>query len=226
MNYAQLESYISQPRLNRFLRACGNSKTKAQKLYRINLRVAQSFYPIMNLFETFIRNAIYNQIAVYFKDNDWIINQKAGFMSSPKLIKSKFYLLNQVKKAESDIFKRVKTVSASRVIAEQTFGFWTAFFDNHHFTLVGGAPLTAFPYKPPHINRALLAMKFGKIREFRNRIYHNEPICFSGSNIDFSIATQVLNDIHDIIEWINPDLRAYTAYFNNIQSKIDQADTL
>lgn len=226
MNYSQLELYISQPRLSRFYRACGNSKTKTQKLYKINLRVSQAFYPLMNLFETFIRNGIYNQISIHFADSDWIMNQKMFFMSSVTLTRSRFYLLKQVQKAESDILRRGLAITSSRIIAEQTFGFWTSFFDNHHFILVGGAPLTAFPHKPAHINRSHVATMLGRIREFRNRIYHNEPICFSGINIDFALALQVLRDIHDLIGWLDPQLRAYTDYFNNIQNKINQSNNL
>jgi len=226
MNYAQLESYISQPRLNRFLRACGYSKTKTQKLYKINLRVSQSFYPIMNLFEIFIRNAIYNQISSYFNDQEWIINQKPIFMSNPRLTSSGSYMLKQVRKAESDILRRGNPISSSRVIAEQTFGFWTAFFDNKHFGLVAGSPLLAFPYKPASVNRGVMHAKLERIREFRNKIYHNEPICFSGVNIDFTKAITVLNDIHDSMEWLNPQLKDYTEYFNNIQSKINLAANL
>ena len=55
MNYNKLEYYVSQPRLNRFLIASGNSKVKAQKLYYANLKVAQSFYPVLNIFEVFFR---------------------------------------------------------------------------------------------------------------------------------------------------------------------------
>ncbi|ARS41470.1 hypothetical protein CA265_18150 [Sphingobacteriaceae bacterium GW460-11-11-14-LB5] len=226
MNYAQLESYLSQPRLNRFLRATGNSKVKAQKLYRINLRVCQAFYPIMNLFETFLRNAVYNTIAAHFADNDWIINQKSGFMSHLSLAPSRYYLKGQVDKGEVEIRRKRNVVTASRLIAEQTFGFWTAFFDNHHYILVGGAPLNAFIHKPQNINRSALAAKLLRIRTLRNRIYHNEPICFSGNTVEFSLARKVLDDIHDILEWISPDLKSYTDSFNSIVAKIDQVNNL
>lgn len=222
MDYAQLEKYISHERLNRFLRACGNSKNKAQKLYKINLRVSQSFYPILNLFEIFLRNAVSEQISTHFNDPEWIVNQKNLFMVHVSL-QPDCYLLKQVEKAEREIRRRRVPVTASKVIAEQTFGFWTALFDAKHFPLTGGSSLIAFPYKPANINRSKMAAKIRKIREFRNRIYHNEPICFNGANIDFTVAEEVLGHIHDIIQWLNPDLKKYTDYFNNIQSKIDQA---
>jgi len=226
MTYAQLEFYVSQPRLNRFLRACSNSKQKAQKLYKINLRVAQAYYPLMNLFETFIRNAIYNELSGHFGDRDWIIHQKTGFMSDLSLTGSKFFLRTSTEKAERNIRRACGLVTSSKIIAEHTFGFWTAFFDLHHFKLVGGSPLKAFRNKPHWVNRSIMVNKLSRIREFRNRIYHNEPICFRGSAIDFSAAKEVVEDIHSIMESIDPGLQSYTDYFNNINSKIDQADRL
>ena len=68
MNYNKLEYYVSQPRLNRFLIASGNSKVKAQKLYHANLKVAQSFYPVLNIdftYATAIKKELYELL-------DWI----------------------------------------------------------------------------------------------------------------------------------------------------------
>lgn len=138
MNYSQLEYYVSQPRINRFLRACGNSKSKAQKLYRINLRVSQSFYPLLNLFEIFLRNTIYNHIATHFHDADWIITQKNGFMNTSLLAQSNYFLKTNVIKAENNIRKFGRTVTSGKIVAEQTLSFWTSFFDGHHYRLLSG----------------------------------------------------------------------------------------
>jgi len=226
LNYSDLEYYVSQPRLNRYLMACGNSKFKAQKLYKINLRVAQAFYPMMNLFEIFIRNAINYQIANYFDDLDWILTEKDGFMSNGLLAPSNYFLRESVSKAERFVKGRGNLVTSGKIIAEQTLGFWTALFDSHHFLLLKGIPLKTFAYKPVMANRSILAAKFKDIREFRNRIYHNEPICFRGGVVDFSTAIKVMNDMRDIISWINPGLLNYTEYFNNITTKISTANDL
>lgn len=224
MKYALLESYVSQPRLNRFLRACGNSKTKAQKLYRINLRVAQAFYPVMNLFEIFLRNALYNQLSLHFNDQDWITTQKNLFMSHLSLAPSRYFLRGCVLKAETKI--RPQPITSGKLVSEQTLGFWTALFDNHHYILLQGSIMGAFPNKPAAVNRSAIATKLKNIREFRNRIYHNEPICFRGNSVDFSFASQILNDVHDVIGWIDPKLLDYTEYFNNVVDKINLANNL
>jgi hypothetical protein len=84
MKFTELERHLSIPRINRYLTLCGN-KTKAAKLYKGNLAIAQAFHPILGVFEVVLRNHLYNAVANYFRDIDWIINQQAGFMSAPPL---------------------------------------------------------------------------------------------------------------------------------------------
>lgn len=226
MEYQKLEYYLSQPRLDRFLIATGNSKSKAQKLYKINLRVSQSFYPILNLFEIFFRNIANYQVSSHFANPNWIIAEKNGFMSNPSLSASRFFLKNSVSKAEKAIRRKGGIITSGKIVAEQSFGFWTSLFDTHHYRLIGGVVIHCFPNKSPHVNRNILNQKLNKIREFRNRVYHNEPICFNGNTIDFTEAITIRNEIYELLEWIDSDLTNYVDYFDGINTKINMIDNL
>lgn len=226
MEYNKLEYFVSQPRLDRFLIATGNSKSKAQKLYRINLRVSQSFYPVFNLFEIFLRNIINYQISSHFANPNWIITEKNRFMFDPSLVGSRYFLRKSVQKAENTITRKGGTITAGKVIAEQSFGFWTSLFDTHHYRLIGGVIIHCFPNKPTTMNRSLINQKLNRIREFRNRVYHNEPICFSGSTIDFSNAILIKQEMYELLEWIDTDLSEYVDYFNGIDKKISAINNL
>lgn len=220
MDYDKLEYFLSQPRLDRFLIATNNSKSKAQKLYKINLKTSQAFYPVLNLFEIFIRNIFNYQIAFHFADSNWILTEKTGFMSDSSLSSSRFFLRNSVAKAEKTIRRRGGRVTGGKVIAEHSFGFWTSLFDTHHYRLIGGAVIQGFPNKPPQINRNLINQKLNNVRQFRNRIYHNEPICFSDNTIDFSAALNIKQIIRELLEWIDPDLNEYMNYFDSIDRNV------
>ncbi len=226
MNYNKLEHFISKPRIDRFLLACGNSKPKAEKLYEINLRVAQASYPILSLFETFLRNSINHHISHYFSDTDWIINQKNGFIDHPSLTASKFYMKKCVQSAENTIVRKGSGITVGKVIAEQSFGFWTSLFDPHHYRLIGGSIIHCFTNKPSSINRSSIAVKLNGIREFRNRVYHNEPICFNGNSIDFTSVQNILQDIYEILEWMDSDLKSYVKLFDKIDIEISAANYL
>lgn len=226
MEYSKLEYFVSQPRLDRFLIATGNSKSKAQKLYRINLRVSQSFYPVFNLFEIFLRNIVNYQISSHFANPNWIITEKNRFMNDPSLARSRHFLRNNVQKAEKTISRKGGTITAGKVIAEQSFSFWTSLFDTHHYRLIGGVIIHCFPNKPLAMNRSLINQKLNRIREFRNRVYHNEPICFNGNAIDFTNATLIKQEMYELLEWIDADLTDYVDYFNGIDKKINAINNL
>ena len=147
-------------------------------------------------------------------------------MSHPSLTSSRFYLKNSITKAEKTIRRKGGVVTSGKVIAEQSFGFWTSLFDTHHYRLIGGVVIRCFPNKPNHVNRNILNQNLNTIREFRNRVYHNEPICFKGNSIDFTEAKTIKNEIYELLKWIDADLTDYVDYFNGIDEKINRISNL
>lgn len=219
MKYDKLEKYVSEPRLKRYYTSCNNSKSKAQKLYRKNLLVSKSFYPVLNLFEIFLRNVIDTQLIKHFSDKDWIINQKTGFMSNKSLKSSKYFLRESVNSAEKKLKKGISSssvITSGKIISELSFGFWSGLFYRHHYKLLSGDIIHCFPNKPKYVNRKYIEKELNKIRSFRNRIYHNEPICFNGSAINFNQAQSIKKNIYDFLEWIDPDLVDFIRKFDNI----------
>lgn len=219
MNYIKLEQFVSKPRLERYLHSCSNSQTRALELYKANLKVSQTFYPILNLMETFLRNSINHQLSQHYSDIDWILNQKNGFMNHYSL-GPKFWLKSQIDKAE------VKTngkITSGKIIAEQTLGFWTSLFEPRHYKLVSGYVIHCFPNKPRHINRNVISKNLNEIREFRNRIYHNESICFNKKNIDFTQAIHVKKLIYETLAWMDTDLINYIMQFEMVDEEIHLA---
>lgn len=220
MEYAKLELYASKPRLDRFLNACNGSQEKCQSLYQANLNIAKSFYPVLNLFEVFLRNRINTELSSYFGTADWILNQKNGFMADPSLSGTKLYLQREVLTAERRLTVRRKPITAGLVIAEQSLGFWTSLFNTHHYRILSGSVIHCFPDKPNNIQRKQINLILDDIRDFRNRVYHNEPVCFSGNTISFTKANQIRDDIYQILNWMDSDASAYVMQSDNISASI------
>lgn len=160
-----------------------------------------------------VRNLISTKLEGYFGDKDWILNQKIHFMSDPSLThtnkktgkrETNAYLKNEVKKAENRLTRNRAAITSGRVIAEQTFGFWTDLFEVHHYRLLGGRPIQIFAALPSKYGRKEILQELHLIRRFRNRINHNEPICFHQNQIDFSTAEAVHHYIISIFSWIDP----------------------
>ncbi len=214
--------YLSRPRYNRYLTATTNDKDRAKRLYHANIRLAQAFHPILSQFEVVLRNTLNIVLSTHFSDPDWIINQKTGFMRDNSLRNSHYFLRTCVHKTETKLQRRGIPITSGKIISDQTFGFWLAFFLPHHYSLVGGQPIQIFPNKPANENRASIYDKLDKIKDFRNRVNHCEPICFVGHNIDCNDALYIRTTIYNLIEWIDPNLIPFFEDIDNIQSKTSQ----
>lgn len=221
MRKTLINKYISEPRFNRYLRSMNNDESKARKLYNSNVRLAQTFHPIITQFEVIFRNSINECLNIHFSDSNWIINQKSQFMSDSSLGRSNFFLKNSILKTEQKLRMKRIEITSGKLIAEQSFGFWISFFLPHHYALIDGVPIRAFLNKPNNINRANINSRLITIRDFRNRISHCEPICFNGNTVDFTDALQNRDYILELIEWIEPNLSPFIKKLDNTRNKIE-----
>ena len=232
MKFANFRNHFSSPRIGRYLTACSNDTKRCIKLYKSNLTVAQSFHPVLGVLEVVLRNGINDQLTSYFTDPDWIINQKTGFMIDPILTftskrtgntETNRFLLNSVKSAERKLTKKGIGITSGRIISEQTFGFWTDLYENHHYKILKGRPIKVFKHLPSGYGRTQVLNELTKVRQFRNRINHNEPICFSGSTIDFSGTLSVYSSIQNLLSWINPELVLWIKSLNKVNAAVIKA---
>ncbi len=218
--YSTLEKYLSPQRLNKYRFPAKNNKSRTLKLYQANLVVSSSFYPLLSVLEISFRNSINEVLALHFNDSDWIVNQQNGFMSDNSLKLRNFYLKNEVNKATRQIRRNSGQLTSGKVIAEQTFGFWTSLLEPYHFRLIQGKTLNAFPNRPHGFGRSDVLRELKKIQKFRNRIYHNEPVCFQNNQIDFSTAIEIHQTILEVLSWINPDLGIWLKDLDTVSDKI------
>jgi hypothetical protein len=232
MKFKKTQSFLSIQRIDRYFVASGNSMPKAVKLYKANLKIAQSFHPLLGILEVILRNKINTILTLHFSDSDWIINQKNGFMNDSSLrhhdrrtnkIVTNDYLKYSVEKTERRMQKLKIPISSGKIIADQTLGFWTDLFEVHHYRLLLGKPIQIFSSIPAGHGRSDITVRLNKIRQFRNRINHNEPICFQGNNIDFLYVEEIYNSIIEILSWIDPDLIPWIKDIDSVKVKISNA---
>ena len=221
MKHSLRQKYLSLPRINRYITATGGDKVRAKRLYNANIRIAQAFHPILSQFEVILRNSLNNKLSAYFTDTDWIINQKAGFMSNNSLSTSRYFLRRSIQKTETNLNNRGIPLTSGKIISNQTFGFWIALYLSHHYMLIGGEPLKVFANKPPIEDRASIYSKLDDIRKFRNRINHCEPICFNGNTINCNRVISVKQTVYNLVDWIEPELIPFFESIDNIDNKIN-----
>ncbi|WP_339738428.1 hypothetical protein [uncultured Sunxiuqinia sp.] len=76
MDYNKIKTYLSARRLLRYEQACHYDTQKVLKLYQANLRLTQSFYPLLLLFEVVLRNALNEELTTHFNDPEWLKSGK------------------------------------------------------------------------------------------------------------------------------------------------------
>lgn len=219
-------SCLSAPRYHRYLTATSNNPARSKRLYHANIRLAQAFHPLLSQFEVVLRNTLNTVLTTHFGDSDWIINQKTGFMSDRSLGQSKYYLRTCVQKCETKLMNRMIPVTSGKIVSDQTFGFWLAFFLPHHYTLVGGQPIQIFPHKPAIENRAGIYQMLDDIRTFRNRMNHCEPLCFNGHTIDCTNALDIHAKIFKLLTWMNSDLVPFFRSIDNVVPRTNQINRI
>jgi len=220
MKIALRDKYLSRSRFNRYLISTGNDLSRANRLYKANIRLGQAFYPLLSQFEVIFRNSLDQELSDHFSTTNWILSETSGFMNDNSL-RPQLYLKKQVLRSQNNMNRNGITITSGKLLADQTLGFWVAFFSIPHYRLLQGKPIHIFSNKPGIENRSSLHQKLEKIRDFRNRVNHCEPICFVGNTIDCNLPLSIRNLIFDLSEWMNPDLISFLNGLDNIQAKVD-----
>lgn len=172
MKYEEYESAWSPARLNRYLIACSGNKAKALQLYRLNIRLCQKLYGLLNVFEVVLRNAINEHYQHFFCDINWIESQlSSGGMLS---------LAPKREEVSATINKLIKSgkYTSDRVVSCLSLGFWTYLFTKYPFAKGGKSILKILPNKSKPLGQRMVYNDLMRIKNFRNRIAHHEPICF------------------------------------------------
>lgn len=142
-SFAELENFFSSQRLQRYSIACSGNNSRAIELYKANIRISQSFHPLLCLMETVLRNQINLKLSVYFNDADWILNQRSGFMSHTTLGR-RYYLKGEVNKTIGRLRNAGYVINSGKIIADLNFGFWSAIFEPRPYQLLQGRPIQIF----------------------------------------------------------------------------------
>ena len=215
MNYKKFSRIYSISRVSRYQKAANGNKKKAMAMYYANARLAQAFQPLISFFEVVLRNQLHYALAHYFNDVQWLVNQKSGFMSDPNLthivkktgkMKVNDFLRSEVERSERTLIGKKRNVTAGRVIAELNFGFWNSLYETHHYALLKGVPCTIFKTLPAGVGRKEVNQMVQQIRDLRNRISHNEPLCFNNKSFDMTYASDMYVMIRDFLIWIDPKI--------------------
>lgn len=237
MNHKKFSKLYSYSRVSRYVKAANGDKRKAQRMYYANARIAQAFQPLLSFFEVILRNQLHYALAAHFSDVQWLINQKMGFMSDPSLThtvkKTKKVVVNdflkkEVERSERSLLSKKRNVTAGRVIAELNLGFWNSLYETHHYALLKGVPCQIFKSLPSGYGRKEVNAAIQEIRTLRNRVSHNEPLCFKDKAFDMAYAKDMYVMISNFLGWISPEIMVSlrNESLDGVSSEIAKAEAI
>jgi hypothetical protein len=191
---AALCGALSVERLAPYLLAAGHDKAFAIRLYERNMHLSQALYGPLQGLEVVMRNAFHAQLTSSFGSQWFDVLQANGTWG-----------LEQTERIE-EARRRIKKVqnpeTPGRMVAELSFGFWTAICARR-YTAALWIPCLRHAIRAPGLNRLTVFERLDGIRILRNRVAHHEPILARDLERDFTDIIQALRWICPVsAEWI------------------------
>ncbi|WP_339790471.1 hypothetical protein [uncultured Imperialibacter sp.] len=197
MNRQYLEKVFSNERMSKYFDAHPGDEAKAHIQYLCNIEVSEAFYPCLSTLEVALRNAVNRELTAKFGTVEWYNH----FSTTPGLGK----LMKEISAAQHHITKRREIISPSKIIAELTLGFWVRLFNSEFERILWHDLRRAFPYLPKkQKKRKVVSGYLNRFRTFRNRVFHNEPICWK-----FAELERIHKDFIQLLAWVNKDLPTF-----------------
>ena len=200
MDKKYMERLFSAGRLARFYQVAGQDANEAGALYAGNIRLSESLYPSLAVAEVALRNALHRQLSYLYQTADWhqLLGQQLGLAA----------LLPTLHKAQQQIMERREIVSADKMVAELNFGFWVTLFNRAYEDVLWKQLRLAFAHLPKNERqRPTVSVVLNAIRTLRNRVYHNEPVCWNLPELvkQHSQTMQLIGWVEpQLVEWLLP----------------------
>jgi hypothetical protein len=189
-NKAFFEKVFSTKRMERYFKLYPEDEGRAILHYQCNLKLAEAFYTSLSVFEVTLRNALTGR-------DDWY----AVFANTPGLSKLNHY----VTQANKQIAGRHEPITPSKVIAELTLGFWVSLLNSEYERILWKDLRRAFPFMPKrNRQRKNVSAPLNTFRTFRNRVFHNESICWNLKRVE-----EIHREMIVVMGWMNKDVHGW-----------------
>lgn len=193
------EKVFSDKRMERYFLLYPQDENRAITHYQCNLKLSEAMYPSLSVLEVTLRNSLCRELRTMTGRDDWY----AVFPNTPGLANLNKYITQASKR----ISGRHEQVTPSKIIAELTLGFWVSLLNSEYEKVLWKDLRRAFPYMPKQLKqRKNVSAPLNRFRTFRNRVFHNESICW---NLDH--VTNLHNEFITLLGWMNKDVPGWLA---------------
>lgn len=193
---------ISQERLTKYLREAGHDQQRALALYGWNIQLSEAFFPVLSASEVCLRNTICTQLIALYGQTWW--DDQAFLLQIKKNG-------TRIVKTARDKLRTHGPVTSGGMTAELNFGFWVNMLLPRHEPVFWPNLNAAFPDLPPTVTYDALYKRCDDVREFRNRIFHHEPIMHRNITKEYS-------QIMELIGWLSPDKAKWIKPYSRVMT--------
>ncbi len=165
-----LMASLSAARLGRYLRDSGGNRPSALRLYDWNVRLSQSLYVRLQIWEITLRNRMNAFLCDKF-GMDWPHRPVLSQLRKSDLDRLRTSVLRQKRRRGLDL------PTTDMIVADLSAGFWVAMFAQRYSRMFGWPDnlQKVFPYSRSHTRHQIFELN-GRVLEIRNRVAHHEPI--------------------------------------------------
>lgn len=186
--YKHFAQAISPERFARYQAFAKGDDARAYRLYTINVRLSEAFYPSLHGLELSLRNQIHNRLTEMF-DERWFDREE-------------FQRLDTQREQLAEVYERLRKApdhcAPGQVVAGLTLGYWTAMLSRDYDDVwQTGLNTIAVNAKGKRFARKQIHEPLTNIRNLRNRIAHHEPI------ITWDLGKRHKWSI-DLTRWLSP----------------------
>lgn len=217
-SWKSLEHSISQSRLSTY-KQDGYNDLDTLTDYVLNAKISQNFYFLLQNLEVTLRNSIYFSFKKHYPQQDFFYLYETNSFNrykSKKEIHSRecWKMLCGVKYK----LRHLPHLTDGKIIAELNFGFWTELLtskDQKYIAMWRTIFSDVFPNYELQLSvdqeKRVIGAKIDDIRNFRNRIFHYEPI-YNQNTLQEKHA-----EIFDILGWLNNDMKHLNELFDDFK---------
>lgn len=201
-----VSNIISQERLTKYLKSSGYNTQRALDLYGWNIQISEAFFPTLSAAEVCLRNTVASRLvqlygATWWEDPIFLHQIKSGG--------------KRIVKTAQDKLKTDGPVTSGRITAELNFGFWVKMLLPRHGTIFWADLHVSFDKLPANVTYDHLYKRCDNVREFRNRVFHHEPILHRNITHEYS-------QIMELITWISPEKAKWIKPYSRVMAVLRQ----
>ncbi|MGI3163744.1 hypothetical protein [Pseudooceanicola sp. 200-1SW] len=167
--------------------------------------MSEAFFPVLSASEVCLRNIVATRLIALYGPHWW---EDPAFLS--QIDRGKRIVLTA-----RDKLKSRGPVTSGGMTAELNFGFWVNMLLARHETVFWPDLHGSFPHLPGEVTYARLFRRCNEVREFRNRIFHHEPILHRDLSKEYS-------QIMELITWLSPEKARWIKQYSRVMTVLRQ----